>query len=230
MKPDSADAPKPDHQRPERPDFWDHRFRQGVTPWDAGGVPQELQAFARRRAPEPPPRVLIPGCGSAHDAAFLDALGWPVVALDFSAAALEIARAHLGNWRGRLALGDFFAHEADEPYDLIYERAFLCALPRKLWPGYGERAARLLAPDGILAGFFFFDDQPKGPPFGIDRAQLDALLDPFFVFVEERAVEDSLPVFAGKERWMVWQRRSTTPGAKRCSSAAAAPSPTGRCR
>lgn len=210
MKPNTPTEPKPDHQRPERPDFWDHRFRQGTTPWDAGRVPQDLQAFAQGRQAQPPtrkPRVLIPGCGSAHEAAFLDALGWPVVALDFSAAALEVARANLGNWSGRLALGDFFSHEADEPYDLIYERAFLCALPRKLWSGYGERTARLLAPGGILAGYFYFGDEPKGPPFAIGRPELDALLGPFFDLVEERAVEDSLPVFAGRERWMVWQRR-----------------------
>lgn len=211
MRPNAPAQAKPDHQRPERPDFWDHRFRQGTTPWDAGGVPQDLQAFARDRQGRSPtpkkPRVLIPGCGSAHEAAFLDALGWPVVALDFSAAALDAARANLGNWGGRLLLGDFFAHDADEPYDLIYERAFLCALPRKLWAGYGERAARLLAPGGTLAGYFYFGDEPKGPPFAIERPQLDALLDPFFDLVDERAVADSLPVFAGRERWMVWQRR-----------------------
>lgn len=203
----AADTPKPAHQRPERPEFWDHRFDRGTMPWDAGGVPENLRAWVRTHSAEAPPQVLIPGCGSAHEAAFLDAIGWPVVALDFSAAAIETARRNLGDWKGRLAHGDFFAHESEAPYDFIYERAFLCALPRKLWSGYGERMARLLAPGGILAGFFFFADEPKGPPFGIERTQLESLLTPYFDLVEEREVEDSLPVFAGGERWMVWKRR-----------------------
>ena len=198
---------KPAHQRPELPDFWDRRFTEGTTPWDAGRVPQALRVFADAYPAGSKPRVLIPGCGSAHDAAFLDALGWPVLALDFSAAAIETARRNLGDWQGRLAQGDFFSHEAEAPYDLIYERAFLCALPRKLWAGYGERMARLLAPGGILAGFFYFGTDLKGPPFAIERDQLDALLGPFFDLVDERAVDDSLPVFAGRERWMLWKRR-----------------------
>jgi len=152
-------------------------------------------------------RVLIPGCGSAHEAAFLDRHGWPVVALDFSADALEVARRNLGNWGGALLHEDFFNHEAEPPYSMIYERAFLCALPRKLWAGYGERMARLLAPGGILAGYFYFGDELKGPPFPISRQQLNELLGPFFDLLEDQPVSDSLPVFAGQERWLVWRRR-----------------------
>jgi hypothetical protein len=70
-----------------------------------------------------------------------------------------------------------------------------------------SRWAQLLASDALLAGFFYFDDNPKGPPFGIERAELDALLLPDFVLVEDAPVADSIPVFVGKERWMVWQRR-----------------------
>ena len=41
----------------------------------------------------------------------------------------------------------------------------------------------------------------------IARAALEELLLPHFACVEDEPVEDSLPVFAGKERWMVWRRR-----------------------
>ena len=46
----------------------------------------------------------------------------------------------------------------------------LCALPRAMWPRVAARWAELLPPGGRLAGFFFFDDVAKGPPFGIERA------------------------------------------------------------
>jgi len=174
-------------------------------------VPAALLAFAStqgsRDAAGRPHRVLIPGCGSAYEAAFLDSLGWAVTALDFSAAAIESARRNLGDWGGMLLQADFFAHQPDAPYALVYERAFLCALPRRLWSDYGERMAQLLAVDGCLAGFYFFSDEPKGPPFGIARESLDALLNPYFKLEAEADVHDSIGPFAGRERWMVWRRR-----------------------
>lgn len=200
---------KPAHQRPELPDFWDQRFRSGVTPWEAGSAPRALREFAAgyNAAAEVAPRVLIPGCGSAWDAAFLDSLGWDVSALDFSAAAVEAARITLGgNWRGTLACADFFSFAAEQRFDVIYERAFLCALPRSLWPEYAPRMAALLRPGGLLAGYFFFSAEPQGPPFGTLPEQLDALLAPYFTRREDRPVDDSLPVFAGRERWQIWQR------------------------
>ncbi|HXE37559.1 MAG TPA: SAM-dependent methyltransferase, partial [Azonexus sp.] len=93
------------------------------------------------------------------------------------------------------------------PCALIYERAFLCALPRKLWADWGRRVAELLPSGARLAGYFYLCEQPKGPPFGILREELDALLAPNFECVEDAAVSDSIPVFAGRERWQVWQRR-----------------------
>jgi hypothetical protein len=195
---------KPPEQRPELPDFWDKRFREGVTPWEAGRTPGALRRFAEERPA--PLNTLIPGCGSAWEAAYLAGLGWPVTALDFSEAAVAAASEVLGDWPGRLVCADFFEFEPEAPIDLIYERAFLCALPRKLWPAWGERMARLLPAGGRLAGFFFFRDDPKGPPFGISPEQLDTLLAPNFERIEDCPVDDSIPVFAGMERWQVWRR------------------------
>jgi hypothetical protein len=67
--------------------------------------------------------------------------------------------------------------------------------------------AALLRPGAVLAGFFFVGATPKGPPFGIARSALDALLTPDFELVGDDAVSDSIPVFAGRERWMTWRRR-----------------------
>lgn len=200
-----ATAPKPPHQRPELPDFWDHRFAQGTTPWDAGRVPEQLAQFAGTH-PERP-RTLIPGCGSAYEAAFLDRLGWPVTALDFSAAAIAAARSQLAGYGGQLLHADFFDFNVGEPFELIYERAFLCALPRQLWPAWAPRCAELLAPGGLLVGFFYFGDDAKGPPFAIRPEALDELLGPWFERLADAPAEDSIAVFAGKERWQVWRRR-----------------------
>ncbi len=204
---DSSPSPtqiKPDDQRPEHPDFWCKRFNEGVTPWDAGGVPNAFADFVARQPA--PLNTLIPGCGSAREAAHLADKGWPVTALDFSPAAVAVAKEVLGNAAVDLVCADFFKWQPRTAPALIYERAFLCALPRKLWVDWGRRVAGLLPAGGLLAGYFFICDQAKGPPFGILPEQLDELLLSNFVRIEDAAVDDSLPVFSGRERWHVWRR------------------------
>ena len=198
-------AAKPPEQRPEHPDFWCKRFAEGVTPWDAGRAPAALVKLA---AEQPSPlHTLIPGCGSAWDAAYLAQLGWPVTALDFSPAAVATASKILENVAVNLVCGDFFTFLPSRPYELIYDRAFLCALPRKMWADWGRRVAELLPSGALLAGYFFVCEQLKGPPFGILAEELDALLVANFVKIEDVAVLDSIPVFSGRERWQIWQRR-----------------------
>lgn len=196
---------KPSEQRPEHPDFWCKRFGEGVTPWDAGRVQGDFASFVAAR--EQPLNTLIPGCGSAWEASHLADHRWPVTALDFSPTAVACAREVLADQAVDLVCADFFAWQPAQALDLIYERAFLCALPRKLWADWGKRVAELLPPGGLLAGYFFVCDQLKGPPFGILPEQLDALLLPNFECLTDQPVADSIPVFAGRERWQVWRRR-----------------------
>lgn len=191
-------------QDSSRPEFWESRYRDGVIPWDAGKVPESLPGFARTLVPGA--RVLIPGCGSGYEAAYLAQNKFHVLAIDFSPAAVAAARRTLGDRADIVRLADFFADDLGDPFDVIYERAFLCALPRTMWDSYATRCAELLKPNGVIAGFFFFAQTPKGPPFGTSAAELKALLGRDFSKTQDEAVADSIDVFAGKERWMVWQR------------------------
>ncbi len=175
-----------------------------MIPWDAGKVPASLQEYALNLSPRA--RVLIPGCGSAYEACYLAENGFDVLAIDFSAAAVDLAKKNLSRFSDIVRLADFFEFDYGKPYDVIYERAFLCALPPRLWPQYTPRMAQLLRPGGELAGFFFFQETERGPPFGTTPDSLHALLDPCFELVEDKAVTDSIRVFQGLERWQVWRR------------------------
>lgn len=187
------------------PEFWDTRYRGGVTPWDAGGVPPQLLDWLRTAVPR---KVLIPGCGTGYEVRAFAAYGHDVTAIEFSDAAIDAAKRELGALADRLKKADFFSL-ATASFDLIYERAFLCALPRRIWPQWAARVADLVQPGGELAGFFYFDDNERGPPLGISAARLDELLSSGFELTEDVAIpeEQSLPVFKGKERWQVWTRR-----------------------
>ena len=190
---------------PLSPAFWDARFASQCRPWDRGGVPQALRDFVAASAA--PLTCWIPGCGSAYELAFLRDAGWPATAIDFSAVAVANARSMVGRWREHVIEADFFACDALPALQMIYERAFRCALPRRMWPQVAARWAPLLAPGNLLVGYFYFNDNIKGPPFGIARSELDALLLPHFDCAQDAPVTDSVAVFAGKERWMIWRRR-----------------------
>jgi hypothetical protein len=189
---------------PAGPAFWDVRFRERFTPWDAGGVPAAVREFLAREPAKL--RVLIPGCGSAYEARAFTEAGHDVVAIDFSAAAIDAARRVLGELEQILVFGDFFEFDFGAPFDLVYERAFFCALPRAHWPRWAGRVAEVLRPGDRLAGFFYWDNAPGGPPFGLKAGELESLLAPAFDRIEDAAVADSIPVFAGRERWQTWRR------------------------
>jgi SAM-dependent methyltransferase len=185
--------------------FWDSRYRSGTTPWDAGCVPPYLESWLEARAPM---RVLVPGCGSGYEIRAFVEHGHDVTAIEISEAAIATAAKALGPLATRVKKADFFQFDAP-PFDLVYERAFLCALPRRLWPAWAARAAELVRPGGELAGFFYFDTNERGPPFGIAQTRLDELLCPSFELCSRVEIPqgDSIPVFKGKEVWQAWRRR-----------------------
>jgi SAM-dependent methyltransferase len=192
-------------RNPALASFWDERFERGVTPWDQAGVQPAFEAFALAHAGLP---VLIPGCGNAWEAGWLADRHHDVRAIDFSPAAVASAREALGTARAaNVEQADFFTYEPPFVPGWIFERAFLCALPKAQRSRYAARMAELLPAGGLLAGFFFLGDTRSGPPFGIERAELDALLAPYFELIDDQPVDGSIPVFVGRERWLTWRRR-----------------------
>lgn len=152
--------------------------------------------------------MLVPGCGSGYEVKLFAERGHDVLGIDFSDAAIEASQRVLGKLARHLRKADFFALE-EAPFDLVYERTFLCALPRPRWPQWGAKIPTLVRPGGTLTGFFYFNDNEHGPPFGISVPALHELLDAHFRLVEDEAIpaEQSVPVLAGHERWQVWERR-----------------------
>ena len=185
-------------------DHWEKLYLEGRMPWDAGGVPADLDRWIDDSLSGL--RALVPGCGSAYEAASLAKAGCRVLAVDFSPAAVRRAREITASSGALVAETDFFALD-ETGYELIYERAFMCALAPSQRARWATQCARLLVAGGRMAGFFFTDpDAVDGPPFGINNSDLEALLAPWFLKIEDRVSEGSLPVFVGRERWQVWQR------------------------
>jgi SAM-dependent methyltransferase len=187
------------------PGFWESRYRAGKTPWDFQGVPRALIAYLKIAKPG---RVLIPGCGSGYEIRAFAERGWDVLAVDFSEAAVERARAALGELGERVLLADFFKQDfGGSQFDLIYERTFLCSLPPEKWSDYVRRVTDLLLPAGRLAGFFLYGQEKEPPPFPLSIEAAHRIFGEGFTQIADEPVADSLPLFAGRERWQVWERK-----------------------
>ncbi|MCA3230546.1 MAG: methyltransferase domain-containing protein [Burkholderiales bacterium] len=210
------------NRNPAEPAFWDERFGAGFTPWDEARTPPALTRFVSVHGPALGRRVLVPGCGSGHEIAALAAAGFEVLALDFSAAAVAQARAHLPAALAARSLrqADYFTFEAalaepaaQPPFDWIYERAFMPALPPARFADWAARTAALVRPGGLLAGLFIVGTtvpQPRsGPPFTTTRTELDTLLGAAFECIDAQALPpaEMLPVFQGRLTWLAWRRR-----------------------
>jgi hypothetical protein len=187
------------------PEFWNERYASGNTPWVIDRIPAALAAFLHRAEPG---TVLIPGCGNNYEiiCAF-DAAGFVVTAIDFSPVAVEQAKGTLGSLGERVFLADFFRFDfATTHFDLIYERTFLCALSPSRWNEYAARTANLLRPAGLLAGIFFYGEEPEPPPYPLSTSRANEIFGTDFRLRRSDTVSDSLPVFAGQEKWQEWQR------------------------
>ncbi len=189
-------------------EFWDGRYRAEHMPWDFRGVPRALVQWLQKC--ERPGRVLIPGCGSGYEVKAFAEHGWEVLAVDFSPAAVRRARAVLGALGERVMLADFFRGDfGRRKFDVVYERTFLCALPPERWPDYVRCVEENLVEGGRLVGFFFYGKENQPPPFPLTEERARSLFGEFSRTVDEVA-SDSLPLYAGYERWQVWQRKGAS--------------------
>jgi len=110
--------------------------------------------------------------------------------------------------RGEIVLGDFFSYNfAAAPFDLVYERTFLCSLPPPLWKNYCKRVKALLKPKGTLVGFFFYGKESDPPPYPLTESTAAEIFGNHFDLWVSEPVTDSLAIFGGKEKWQEWRLR-----------------------
>lgn len=193
---------------------WEERYRVGDTPWDLGGPHPELSTRlqdGRLAPPEGTGRALVPGAGRGHDALALARRGWTVTALDLvPGLAAEVAPA-LEKLGGRFLTGNALEFEAEDPFDLVWDHTFFCAIAPEERAVWGARARELVAPGGRYASLVFPVGKPTeegGPPHGMTPDDVLEALGVTFVEVERAAVSRPVQRRTWREVWFAAERRA----------------------
>jgi methyl halide transferase len=146
-------------------DYWNNRYEAEETGWDLKTISPPLKAYIDQLTNKNP-RILIPGCGSGHEAEYLLKQGFQdVTVIDFAPLVVEKMKSYLSEYKNiTIICTDFFMHSGE--YDLILEQTFFCALDPTLRTKYVQKMSELLTENGKLTGLLFGVQFPKNPPFG----------------------------------------------------------------
>lgn len=168
-----------DHPLDEQ--YWDAQWKSNKTGWDVGDATPAITTYMAQYVNKNA-AILIPGCGNAHEAAYLVAQGFTNITLiDIAPHAVKLLRTKFVDTpQIKVLCEDFFKHEG--VYDLIIEQTFFCAISPSRRKEYAEKAAALLNKNGKIIGLLFdktFDRQ--GPPFGGCPCEYKPIFEPHFV-------------------------------------------------
>ena len=162
---------------------WEQRYQNEDTGWDIGSISTPLKEYFDELS-DKGIKILIPGCGNGHEAAYLHQQGFSNVFL------LDLAPSPLSNFlkenptfpKEHLIEDNFFNHSGE--YDLIVEQTFFCAIHPEHRQAYAEKVHELLKPKGKLMGLLWSVElNEKHPPFGGSKEEYHNYFDPLFNFV-----------------------------------------------
>lgn len=167
-------------------DDWEKRYRDGDTPWEKGAPSPGLLDFlgTRRMAG----RVLVPGCGLGHDVRAISDADNRVLGVDVAPSAIAAAEAFPEVAGEEYQTADLFdlPRELESQFDWVWEHTCFCAIDPARRSDYVDGVRFALRDGGHLLAVFYLDPgDGKGPPFGVTRAELDALFAPVFELLEE---------------------------------------------
>lgn len=190
---------------------WSQRYEDQDTPWDLGRPHPDLVT----RLPEllgflgPNSRAFVPGCGRGHDAEALARAGLGVTAVDVVPGLASRVRTRLEPFGGAFSWEDALLTRPEEPYDLVWEHTFFCALKPEDRGSYGAMVRRCLRRGGVLAGVLFPVGKPEawgGPPWGITVEDLERSLGSSFRKLRDEPAARPIEARSWKERWVVFKK------------------------
>ncbi len=182
-------------------DYWEDRWQHHQTGWDIGQPSPPLMKYMAQVA-DKAMRILVPGAGRAHEAIALHRMGFTHVHVcDWAPSAFEYLHHLAPDFpKEHCLIGDFFAFDHVDYFDLMLEQTFFCAIDPALRAAYVRQSAQLLRPGGRLAGVLFASEFAKaGPPFGGTGDEYLRCFAPHFTVAQFDISPDSVAPRLGNE-------------------------------
>jgi SAM-dependent methyltransferase len=190
--------------------YWADRYAEGQTGWDIGYASPPIRDYLDQLE-DKNLRILIPGAGNAHEAAYAWQQGFRnVFILDIAAAPLQGFQQRVPDFpEKQLIQGDFFTHQGE--YDLVLEQTFFCSFPPDpdQRNAYARRMYELLSPGGKLVGLWFQFPLREGqtePPYGGSREEYLHYFSPLFEVKTLTTAPNSIRPRAGNELFGIFVR------------------------
>jgi SAM-dependent methyltransferase len=190
------------------PTDWEQRYQSGDMPWEKGAASPGLVDFLAARPKLPRGSVLVPGCGTGHDARVWAAAGFTVAGCDISPSAIRLAveKTCAAGLTAEFIPGDFLRDMPPRRFDWIFEHTLYCAIDPDRRDDYAAAVLRRLKPGGDYLSVNYMIPDREGPPFGANRAEILARFSSHFDLREEW-VPRSYPNRTNLERMFWWRRR-----------------------
>lgn len=192
--------------------MWEEAWQTKKTPWDAG-QPAPALVDLIQQGDLPQGRVLVPGCGAGYDAFALVSPQRRVWGMDVAPSAVQRfheLRQHHGfsHEQADILCEDFFSWQPDQPFDLIWDYTFLCAIMPDMRQSWAERMGKLVAPAGELITLIFpiREEDGQGPPFAMSTELVQQLLTGTFACTHLAPATSSHPARAGREWLGRWRK------------------------
>lgn len=186
--------------------FWTTRYLNNLTAWDTGEVTEPIKQYLDQLENKKI-KILIPGAGNGHEAAYAFKKGFKNVhILDISALPLQqFQRSCLDFPANQIHHQDFFLHKGQ--YELIIEQTFFCALHPERRIDYCKKMNELLKPSGKLVGVLFARNfEQDGPPFGGELEEYRALFSKVFGILKLESCYNSINPRKGNEVFISLQK------------------------
>ncbi len=186
--------------------FWNQRYEDQETGWDAGEITTPLKTYIDQLK-DKSIDILIPGCGNAHEATYLLSQGFTNTnVVDYAPLAINGFLKRFPDFpESQAHCEDFFEHKG--AYNLIIEQTFFCAIDPNLRSRYVAQMARLLKPGGKLVGVLFVDPfTGEGPPFGGSIEEYKERFEEHFNIHTMEPCHNSIEPRSGREVFIILEK------------------------
>jgi SAM-dependent methyltransferase len=178
-------------------------------PWEKGEPSPGLVDFLASHPRLKPGTVLVPGCGTGHDARAWAKAGFDVSGCDVAPSAIRLCRdkTAAAGLSIEFLEADFLGDAPPRLFDWIFEHTLFCAIDPHQRQDYVAAVLRWLKPGANYLAVNYLIPDTEGPPFGTTRAELWDLFSPHFELLEEW-VPRSYPNRTNLELMLWWRRKA----------------------